>query len=238
MNGATFLNNLGYVWPALFMGAVIPCGVLLTLFFSKKKKQVAFTSALHGFGSFFVVLAAVAILMLVISQVFLSNLTITAESDANTYIYVGGGIILLLFWLISEFLKTVSFDAAKKAEKSEFAGLTFGSGFVLAQNSLIFGLIQIGEIDISHALAFGIMMLISGVIYILISAVGYQMALDKQRFAGAAVALSYFLLFAVMLFFSNVIVTYCFVAAVLAFNLLVAYITLPLPFKKKKEGMV
>jgi len=238
MNGATFLNNLAYVWPALLMGAVIPCGVLLTLFFSKKKKQVAFTSALHGFGTFFVVLAAVAVLLLIISRIFLSNLTISAESDANTYIYVGGGIVLLLFWLISEFLKTISFDTAKKAEKNEFAGLTFGSGFVLAQNSLIFGLIYIGEIDITHALAFGIMMLISGVIYIIISAVGYQMALDKQRFAGAAIAISYFLLFAVMLFFSNVIVTYCFVAAVLVFNLLVAYITLPLPFKKKKEETV
>ena len=106
MNGATFLNNLAYVWPALLMGAVIPCGVLLTLFFSKKKKQVAFTSALHGFGTFFVVLAAVAVLLLIISRIFLSNLTISAESDANTYIYVGGGIVLLLFWLISEFLKT------------------------------------------------------------------------------------------------------------------------------------
>ncbi len=239
MNGSTtFLNNIGYIWPALFMGALIPCGILLTLFFSKKKKQVAFTSALHGFGTFFVVLAAVAILLLIISRMFLTNVVISAESDANTYIYVGGGIVLLLFWLFSELLKGISFDTILKTEKTEFAGLTFSSGFILAQNLLVFGLIYIGEIDMSHALAFGLMMLISGVIYILVSAVGYQLALEKQRYAGGAIALSYFLLFAVMLFFSNVYITYGFVAAVLIFNLVVAYITLPLPFKKKKEGSV
>ncbi len=232
------INNLMYIWPALLMGALVPCAVLLSLFFSKKKKQVSFTSALYGFGTFFVVLAAVAILLLIISQVFLSNVTVSAESDANAYIYVGGGIVLVLFWLLSELLKTISFDNAKKSERSEFAGLTFGSGFILGQNLLIFGLIYIGEIDISQALAFGLLMLISGVIYILISAVSYQFALDKQRYAGAAVALSYFFLFAVMLFFSNVYLTYGVVAAVLIFNLVIAYITLPLPFKKKKEGTV
>ena len=239
MNGSTiFLNNIAYVWPALLLGALVPCGVLLTLFFSKKKKEIAFKSALHGFGTFFVVLAAVAILLLVISQIFLSNVTVSAESDANTYIYVGGGIVLLLFWLISELLKVISFDAIQKTEKTEQAGLTFGSGFILAQNFLIFGLIYIGEIDVSHSLAFGLLMLFSGVIYILISAVGYQLSREKQRYAGAAIAISYFLLFAVMLFFSNVYITYGFIAAVLVFNLVVAYITLPLPFKKKKEGSV
>lgn len=232
------LNNLIYIWPALLMGAIIPAGVLLTLFFSKKKKEISFKSALYGFGTFFVVLAAVAVLLLVLAQVFLTGVSISAEADANSYIYMGGAVVLLLFWLLSEVLKAISFDNAMKSEQKEEAGLAFGSGFILAQNLLIFGLIFLGELDMSQAMAFGLLMLMSGGIYILVSAVGYRMAQEKQRYAGAAVALSYFALFAVMLIFSNVYITYGCLAAVLVFNLIIAYLTLPLPFKKKKEGSV
>ncbi len=232
------INNLGYVWPAIFLGALIPCAILLALFLSKKRKEVAFSPVMYGFGTFFVVLIAVAVIMLIIGQMFLSSVTISGESDADSYLYIGGAVILLLFWLGSEFLKTISFETAQRAEKSSYAGLTFGCGFMLAQNCLIFGLIYLGEIDISQSLAFGLLMLISGLIYILISTVGHQLFMEKQRFAGSAIAISYFLMFAVMLIFANIYVTYAFIAAVLVFNLIVAYITLPLPFKKKKEGTV
>lgn len=237
-NLTNIIDNLGYVWPSMLLGAVIPCVVLLALFLSKKRKEVAFVPVMYGFGTFFVVLVAVAVLLLIVSQLFLSSVSISSESDADSYLYIGGAIILLLFWLGSEFLKSISFDTVAKTEKSAYAGLTFGCGFILAQNLLIFGLIYAGEIDMSQSLAFGLLMLISGVIYILISAVGHQLALEKQRYAGAAIAISYFLMFAVMLIFANIYVTYVFIGAVLVFNLVVAYITLPLPFKKKKGDTV
>ena len=44
-----------------------------------------------------------------------------------------------------------------------------------------------------------------------------------------------FRIFLPVLLFSNVYVTYGFIAAVLAFNLVIAYFVLPLPFKRKKE---
>ncbi len=232
------LKNLAYIWPSLLLGAIVPAGALLALFFSKKKKDVSFKSALYGFGTFFVVLAGVAILLLVGAQMFLTNVTISAESDANTYIYLGGGIVLLLFWLLSEVLKSISFESAIKSETKDFAGLTFGAGFILAQNLLVFGLIFLGELDLSQSMVFGGLMLVSGIIYLLISSIGYQLALEKQRYAGAAVSITYFALFAVMLIFSNQTVTFACVGAVLLFNLIIAYITLPLPFKKKKEGSV
>lgn len=230
----TVLINSTMIWPSLLMGAVIPCFVLFALFFSKKRKQTNFTAALYGFGTFFVSLAAVALLVLIISRIFLPSITISSESDADAYIYVGGGIVLLLFYLVSEALKLISFDTVLRSEKQEFAGLTFGSGFILAQNLLIIGLIFAGEVDISQSIAFGLLMLISGIIYILISTVGYQFAVEKQKFAGSAVAFAYFLLFAVMLIFSNVYITYGFIGAVLLFVLIVAYVVLPLPFKKQK----
>lgn len=234
----TVLNNIAYIWPSLMLGALVPAGALLTLFFSKKKKEVSFKSALYGFGTFFVVLAGVAVLLLVGAQMFLTNVTVSAESDANSYIYFGGAVVLLLFWLLSEVLKSISFESAIKSETKEFAGLTFGCGFILAQNLLIFGLTFLGELDLSQSLVFGGLMLVSGVIYLLVSSIGYQLALEKQRYAGAAVALTYFLVFAAMLIFSNQTVTFVCVGAVLVFNLILAYITLPLPFKKKKEGSV
>ena len=234
----TVAKNIAYLFPALFMGALLPAATLLALFFSKKRKEVSFKSALYGFGTFFVVIAGVAVLLLMFAQGFLSGVKITAEADANTYIYAIGGIVLVLFWLLSEVLKSISFETAIKSERKSFAGLTFGCGFILAQNCLIFGLLFIGELDIEQAFAFGIMMMISGVVYLLNASSGYQMALEKQRYAGAAISLSYFALFAVMLIFSNVTITYTCVGAVLLFNLVIAYITLPLPFKKKKEGNI
>lgn len=233
MDNTTVFTNLNMIWPSLLMGAIIPCCVLFALFFSKSRKQTNFTAALYGFGSFFVSLVAVALLVLIISQLFLPSISISSESDADVYIYVGGGIILLLFYLASEALKLVSFDTVLHSEKTKFAGLTYGAGFILAQNLLIIGLIFAGEVDISQSIAFGLLMLISGIIYILISTVGYQFVIEKQKFAGCAVAISYFLLFAVMLIFSNVYITYGFIAAVLLFVLMVAYVVLPLPFKKK-----
>lgn len=229
------LSNLSVAWPSILMGAVIPCVVLIALLCTNKRKQTSFVPVLYGFGTFFVTLVAVAVLMLVLSQIFLPSIAISSEADADIYIYVGGAIILLLFFFCSEALKMISYQTVLKGEKKEFAGLTFGSGFILAQNLLILGLIYAGEVDLSQALTFGLLMLISGVIYLLISAIGYQLHAEGQRYAGAAVGISYYLMFAAMLIFSNIYVTYSFVTAVLIFNLVIAYFVLPLPFKKKGE---
>ena len=90
------------------------------------------------------------------------------------------------------------------------------------------------SLDLSQALAFGILMLLSGIIYILISLIGYQLMADRFRYIGAALALSYYLMFAVMLIISNVYVTYSFIAVVLLFNLIMGYALLPLKFKRRK----
>lgn len=227
------LSKLSVAWPSILMGAVIPCLVLIALLCSKKRKQISFMPVLYGFGTLFVTLAVVAVLVLVLSQFFFTSIAVSSESDANVYIYVGGGIVLLLFYLCSETLRTVSYQTVLRSEKKEYAGLTFGCGFILAQNLLILGLIYAGDVDMNQSLAFGLLMLISGVIYLLISAIGYQLNLEDQRYAGAAVGISYYLMLAAMLIFSNVYVTYSVVAAVLIFNLVISYFVLPLPFKKK-----
>ncbi len=228
------LKDIGVVLPSILMGALIPAGTLLALNFSPKRKLVAFKAALYGFGTFFVALGAVVIALLLGGQLLLPSVAISTETDANTYIFIGGSIALLLFYLAAEVTKFFMYENIKKQDRNEMAGLCFGSGFILAQNLLIFGLIYTGEIDMKQALSFGVLMMISGLIYLIISAIGYQVSLDGHRFVGPVIALSYYLMFAVMLLFANVTITYSFVAAVLIFNLVVGYILLPLPFKKAK----
>lgn len=229
----TLLENLSLIWPSILMGAIIPCGVLIGLLFTKKKKQVAYNAALWGFGGFFIALVLVAVLVLIIAQAYMPTITADQASNANIYIYVGGCIILALFYLITEGMKQFSFRYALKSDNPEFAGLTFGSGFILAQNLLIIGLFLFGEVDLAQSLVFGLFMIISGVIYILLSLIGYQLKKEGNWKAGSAIAIVYYLILAIMLVVANVYVTYITIAAVLIFIIALGYFMLP---KKGKEN--
>ncbi len=232
------LKNMSVAWPSILIGALIPCGALLALYCSKERKSVAFKATLYGFASFFMSLIAVVALVLLAGDFFLSGIAITSESDAESYINIFGLVILLLFYLFAEAIKYFTFESLEKHENRRFAGLTYGCGFILAQNLLVFGVVYFGNADIKQALGFGVLMMISAIIYLLISMVGYQLAVDRHRVVGPVLAVSYYLMFAVMLLFANVYVTYSFIAAVLLFNLMMAYFILPHPFKKKKEASV
>lgn len=232
-----FLSSLSVVWPSLIMGAIIPCGVLLALYLMPKRKEIAFNAALYGFATFFIGLVAVAVVLLLVVQLFLPTIAISDVTDADVYIYVGGSLALLLFYLIAETVKYFTFQSTLKQECNKMAGLTFGSGFILGQNLLIFGLVFATEIDLMQAVGFGVLMLISGMIYILLSAIGYQLVKEGHRIVGSVLAISYYLMFAVMLLFANIYITYGFVVAVLLFNLIMGYVLLPSPFKKDKGGV-
>lgn len=222
----SFLKNFASAWPSILMGAVIPCVVLLVLIFSKQRKKTAFKAVGYGFATFFAALVLVGVLLLVVGSIFLPSISASAAEDANGYIFAGGSIVLALFYVCTEVLKHFSFRSVIKSEKDANAGLTFGCGFILAQNLLIVGLIYSGEMDMMQMIGFGILMIISGVIYLLNSTIGYMLTREGSWLSGTAMAVSYFLIFAVMLIFANIYVTYGFVAAVLIFNLVLGYILL------------
>ncbi len=235
MNVISFItNNLGVIACSLLLGLIVPVGVIVGLIFSPKRKDVPFVAAVYGFVVFLGSLFAVAILSLLIAQTFLPSVTLNAEGDADRYIFIGGGIVLSLFYLCAEGAKLFIFRHLMRGERNALVGLPYGCGFIFAQNLLIFGLIYAQDMDLSQALAFGILMLLSGIIYILISLIGYQLMADRFRYIGAALALSYYLMFAVMLIIANVYVTYSFIAVVLLFNLIMGYALLPLKFKRRK----
>lgn len=218
-----FLKNLISAWPSILMGALIPAIALGVLFFSKKRKTTAFKAVLYGAATFFASLAIVAVLLLALAQFFMPMITVSQASNANSYIFIFGIIVLLLFYGSSEALKQFSFRSIIKTEKAEYAGLTFGCGFILAQNLLIIGLIYAGEVDTSQMLVFGLLMIICGVIYLLNSNLCYSLTREGNWLTGSATALSYYLILAVMLLFANVYVAYITVALVLLFNLIATY---------------
>ncbi len=229
------LNKLLTTLPAIILGAVIPAGLLLALAFGKDKSKTAFKGAFYGFGSFFGALGILVVVFLIIINVFAVSISVSAESNVNTYIYIGGCVVLAVFYLATEVLKLLSFKSIIKSETIEHAGITFGCGFILAQNLLIIGLRFIADLERKETIFFGVLMLISGVIYVLISTVSYLMVREGQLITGSALSLVYFLIYAVMLIFANVLATYITIAVVLIFVLVVAYVTLPLPFKKGAE---
>ena len=165
-----FFKNFVTAWPSILMGALIPCAVLLIMLLGKKRAMISFKPVAYGFASFFAGLIFVAVLLLIVAQFFFPSISTSAAADANGYILAGGIVVLVLFYLATEALKYFSFRSALASEKPEGAGLTFGCGFILAQNLLIVGLLYGGEMDMLQMIGFGILMLISGVIYLLISA--------------------------------------------------------------------
>lgn len=232
------MNDILCVIPAIAMGACLPATLMVLMIFSKKRSLISFNSFFHGMGTFLFSLVAVFILVLLFGKAVVPTLSISGEADADVYIYVGAAIILLLFYLVSEALKIFSFKTALKSEKKLYAGTAFGCGFILAQNLLIFGLVFVGELDLGQSFAFGFLMLLTGVIYLSVATVSYRIAKEKQYLAGSAIAILYYLLFMAMILFSNVYVTYISFAIVFAFVMVVAYIVLPLPFKKKDGNAV
>ncbi len=218
-----FLKNLIRAWPSILMGAFIPAVALGVLFFSKKRKTTAFKAVLYGAATFFASLAMVAVLLLALAQFFMPMITVSQASNANSYIFIFGIIVLLLFYASSEALKQFSFRSIIKTEKAKYAGLTFGCGFILAQNLLIIGLIYAGEVDTSQMLVFGLLMIICGVIYLLNSNLCYSLMREGNWLTGSATAISYYLILAVMLLFANVYAAYITIALVLLFNLIATY---------------
>ena len=228
------LDHLVLIWPALLIGCFVPVVTLIVLRVSRVHKNIPFNTVFHGIGTFFAVLFAVAVLTFTVSQLFFASVPVSAESDVNPYIYIGGLLILAAFYVSSEFLKLYTFDLCLKSEdKNRFAGLTFGSGFILAQNVLVIGLINMGEFDYSQSAAFGLMVLLSGALYLLNAEIGYQLALSGQRFSGLALSGGYYVLFAAMLIVSNIYVTYILLGILYVLYLMIGYKVLPHPFKKK-----
>jgi hypothetical protein len=230
---AYILENILVAWPSILLGAAIPVLALVLLLVGKKRKLVPFQTIFYGAGTFLLVLIGVGVLTLLLGNAFMPSISVSNVDAADKYIYIGGGVILLAFFAGSELIRMYTFKSFVSSEKNYGVGITFASGFVLVQNFLILGLIYSAKIDYAQSVAFGILMLISGVVYLLNASVGYQLCLSGQHWIGFAAAISYYLMFAVMLMFSNVFVTYGYLAAVLAFNVVIGYKLLPLPFKKK-----
>jgi len=220
----------------LLIGAAVPIGLLAYCIACKDRKNISFKTLLYGFGSFFAAIGVIFIIFLFVTNVMSVTLSVSAESNVNTYLFVGGAVLLLVFYLVTEALKILSFKMALKSEKNHCAGVLFGSGFILAQNVLVLILCHLSDMSGNASLYFGILMLISSLIYIIISIMGYHMVRDGQLIAGSALALIYYIMYAIMLIVSNVIVTYVMFALVLLFVATVAYFTLPLPFKKEANS--
>ena len=217
----------------LLMGALVPLAFLIYCFVFKERSKLSVTSLFYGFGSFFGAIGAIFILFLFITNVMAISISVSAESDVNSYLYIGGGVLLLIFYLITEALRFIFYKIALKSDRSSCAGCFFGIGFAFAQNIVFLILCTVSNLDDNAALYFGIMMLISSLIYILISILSYNMICDGQKLTGSALAILYYLMYGIMLIVANVVVTYIMFAVVLAFVLLLAYLMLPLPFKKE-----
>ncbi len=210
---ATIFNNLGKSWPALLIGVAIPFAVIITLLALKKKYKTAFKPVIFGFLSFFIALVIAAIILLILAQAFLGSST--NQTDANRYLYIGAMVALVLIYGVSEALKQITFRSVLKGERVAFAGLTFGSGFVLAQNLLVLLLLYSSKMNLKEMLAFGVIMVISGVLYLSISEIGYMLTRAGQWRIAVAMGAFYYAIFAVMFLFANVYVTYAAIALVL-----------------------
>lgn len=218
------------------IGAIVPIGLVAYCFVSEKRKQVSFKSLMYGFGSFFAALGFLFLVFLFLTNVMSVTLSTADDSSLNTYLYAGGCVILLVFYLITEALRIIFYKVALKSESAEYGGALYGSGFVLAQNFLVLILCQLAELKGLAAVLFGVLMLISSVVYIMISILAYHMTREGQKIAGSALAFVYFLMYGIMLIVANVVVTYVMFALVVAFVMLLAYFTLPLPFKKEAKS--
>lgn len=227
------LEKLPVILPAVLMGALIPLVGILAPTLSSARKKCYFPLIFFGFATFFVALAFVGVSLLVLAQGLLATVSVT-PADGDRVVMLGGCIVLLVFYLATEALRYFSYKAAlKKEEKDRFGGILFGSGFVFAQDLLVLGIAATGEFTLSQAMGFGVLMLICGVIYLLLSEISFHTIADGHPIAGSAIASVYFILLAIMLVFANVFVTYVFVGLALLFALLMGYVILPLPFKKK-----
>ncbi len=230
------LEHMPMILPSVGIGAAVPLAVILILAFSPVRKKAPYSLIFQGFATFFVSLLLVAVLLLTVAQSLLSTISISTQAAGDRAVMIGGCLVLLIFYLVSELLKFFSYKGALKKEEKRFCGgLLFGCGFILAQNLLVMGLALSEAFTVAQALGFGVLMLICSIIYLLISEIGYQACKDGHPYVGGALASVYFALLAVMLVFASVVITYLFLAFALIFVLIMGYVLLPLPFKKGGE---
>ena len=227
------IENLPAIVPAMLMGAILPLLGIAVVALTPARKNTYFPLIFFGIAAFFVSLAVVAVALLVLARGLLASISVTA-TEGDRVVMIGGCLVLVFFYIVTEGLRYFSYKSAlKKKEKIGFGGLLYGCGFVLAQDLLVLGIASTGEFSLSQALGFGVLMMICGAIYLLLSEISFYTTAEGHPLVGSAIASAYFILLAVMLVFANVVITYVVVGLALAFALLMGYVLLPLPFKKK-----
>ena len=170
-------QNTGFNQSTLLVfvfGLVLPACVLAFFFISKQRKKIAFESIGYGFGGFLISIAAVLIAALIMNGLFMAGLTFEDETSGLT---VAGAIIsfmVAILGVVCEFLKILTIRKFQKSEKRTlYSGIGYSAGVVIAQSLIVFiamNIMQGYDVDSSWSLVSGGIVLVTGIMYLIMSA--------------------------------------------------------------------
>ena len=182
---------------------VFPLGLLLplvTLVFmvimNGKKRKVSFDTFFYGIGSFLGSMVAVFISFIILQSVLSSALSVEDYTDGFTLVSIIFSALIAVLCLFCESLKMVTIKHFSTDDKKSFLpSLGFSAGVITAQSGVFFVALNIFE-DTSamFALFTGAFIMITGVVYYVLSYAAEVSLLSGSKGAAYGVSAFYYLM--------------------------------------------
>ena len=173
--------DVATLW-CLPLGLLIPVAIIIYMIIMRKKKPSAYDTIGYGFVSFFASIVSVFIILILLNSLFFKYVKFENQEDGMLVVGIIGTIIIAIIYFICESIKYFTFRTVMEKEKNyENAGLGFAAGVIIAQSAAAFIISNIAKFDAYISLFTGAMVLGTGIIYVMLSIVGYRLVLEGYK---------------------------------------------------------
>ncbi len=223
------------------IGLALPIAIILFFALSKNRKTYAYDSIAYGIGAFLGSLLCVAIVFIFTNSIILAGLSFSDDVSGMT---IAGTIFSIMIAVLFVFCESFKMMTIKKFTESEtrtkFSSIGFSAGVVIAESIVIFvalNLFDSYEMEAGYAIFSGLILLVTGVMYTVLSyAAEKALSLGSKGAAYALSSVYYIFWIAVIVCVSSSTLMYivCSVIYVIAFVLSAVFLKNSGMFIKKK----
>lgn len=220
---------------SLPLGLLIPVAIIIYMIITRKKKPSAYNTVGYGFVSFFAAIISVFVILAILNGLFFNSMTFENQDDGMILVGIIGAVIIVIMYFICETMKYITFcNVLEKENNKENAGLGFAAGVIIAQTAVIFIISNVAYFDMYLSLFSGAMVLGTGVIYVLLSLIGYKLVSGNYKgpyFFLSSIYYIYYML--VMIFYRWTIGLYIISALALAVTIILSVVLLGKKLEKR-----
>ena len=187
------------------LGLLLPIITLVAFALLKNKKMVKFDTVFYGIGAFLGSIVVAFIIFIIMQTVLVSGFSADNYASGYTLVSIIFSVLIAVIFVCCESFKMVTIKKyADKEEKAFAPSLGFSAGVVIAQSGVFFVALNIfKDATPLFALFTGAFILLSGVMYYVLSYAAEISFTLGSKYAAYAVSAVYYVMWIFMMLFIN-----------------------------------